>query len=214
MEKVKRDQFAVIGLGRFGMSIIKTLAEYDVSILACDKDPARLHAASDYATHVVQVDVLDEASIGRLGLGNFDVVIIAMGEDFEASIMTTMLAKEQGAKHVLAKAYGARQKKILESVGADKVVLPEHEMGVKIARRFVDPNILDIFDETEHFIISETRPLKEWLNKSVRQSDIQKKHDLMIIAIRRGGRTIVPVSADQVIMKDDILITLSSGDEQ
>ena len=118
----------MLGLGRFGVSVVKTLSEYDVDVLACDKDPARLHEATPYATHVIQVDLNDEMALQQLGLGNFDVVILAMGEDFEASILTTMMAKEQGAPTVVAKARGLRQKKILEGVGADVVILPLHDV--------------------------------------------------------------------------------------
>lgn len=96
MNELTNKNFAVLGLGRFGVSVVKTLSEYDVDVLACDKDPARLHEATPYATHVIQVDLNDEIALQQLGLGNFDVVILAMGEDFEASILTTMMAKEQG----------------------------------------------------------------------------------------------------------------------
>ena len=207
--KKTNNSFAILGLGRFGMSIVKTLSEYDVDILACDIDETALHSAMEYATHVVQADMADESVLEGLGLGNFDVVIMAMGEDFEASLIATMMAKEQGAKHVVVKAGSKRQKKILESIGADEVILPEHEMGAKIARRLVGSNILDILDESDFYTISEIKPMKEWLNKTIRQADIRRKHDLMVLAIRRGDKLSIPVSPDTVITEEDILITLS-----
>ena len=209
VNKKENTSFAVLGLGRFGMSIVKTLAEYDVNILACDIDETTLHSAMEYATHVVQADMADESALESLGLGNFDVVIMAMGEDFEASLIATMMAKEHGAKHVVVKAGSSRQKKILESIGADEVILPEYEMGAKIARRLVGSNILDILDESDFYTISEIKPRPEWINKTISQADIRRKHDLMVLAIRRGDKLSIPVAPDTVITDDDVLITLS-----
>lgn len=210
MEQKKRNtQFAIIGIGRFGLSIAQTLSEYDCSILACDKDAARLHLAAPYATHMVQLEAEDETALSNLGLGNFDVVIVAMGEEFEASLMVTMLAKEHGAPFVVAKARGQRQKKILENVGADMVVLPEFEMGAKIARKLADNSVMDILEDSEDYLIAEMRPREEWVGKSIREADIRKKHNLMILAIRHNGKIVLPVQPDRVLHKDDMLITLS-----
>ncbi len=201
-------QFAVLGLGQFGMSVLKTLAQYDASVLACDRDPVHLHEAANYADHVVCAEVADESAMEKLGLGNFDVVIFAMGEDFEASLLATMKAKELGAKYVVVKALGRRQKKILESIGADLVVLPEHEMGEKIARRLIAPNILDVLEDTTHYSITQMRPMEKWIGKTVGEADIRKRHDMTVLAILRGQQTIMPVAAEQKIEKGDVLVVL------
>lgn len=210
MDKEKCElQFAVLGLGRFGMSIVKTLAEYDANILACDRDPTRLHEATEYAAHVVQADAADEDAMHKLGLGNFDVVVLAMGEDFEASVIAAMLAKELGAGKVVAKAFGARQKKILESIGVDQVVLPEVEMGAKVARNLVNPNVLDVLEQTGRQTIAEMRPMDEWVGKTIGEADIRKHYGYTILAIVRGEETIIPVTTDMQMRKEDILVTLS-----
>ncbi|MDL2293375.1 TrkA family potassium uptake protein [Ruminococcaceae bacterium OttesenSCG-928-D13] len=210
MDKEKCElQFAVLGLGRFGMSIVKTLAEYDANILACDRDPARLHEATEYAAHVVQADAADEDAMHKLGLGNFDVVVLAMGEDFEASVIAAMLAKELGAGKVVAKAFGTRQKKILESIGVDQVVLPEVEMGAKVARNLVNPNVLDVLEQTGRQTIAEMCPRDEWVGKTIGEADIRKRYGYTILAIVRGEETIIPVTTDIKIQKEDILVTLS-----
>ncbi len=201
-------QFAVLGLGRFGMSIVKTLAEYDANILACDKNMARLHEATDYATHVVQLDVTDEDAMDKLGLGNFDVVVLAMGEDFESTVLSSMKVKELGTAKILAKAVGERQKKILESIGVDQVVLPEIEMGAKIARQLAQNNILDILENAGH-AITEMHPMEEWTHKTVSEANIRQSYGYSILAVIRGKQTIIPVSADLVLLPDDLLITLS-----
>jgi trk system potassium uptake protein TrkA len=213
-EQQKPANFAVLGLGRFGFSVVETLAQYDVNILACDKDETRLNAVSSYATHILQADISNEITLQSLPLGNFDVVILGMSSEFEASLMATMVAKEQGAKKVLVKARSNRQKKILQSVGADEVIIPEYETGAKIARRLLSSNILDVLEESEFYTISEMRPMEDWLGKSIRQADIRRQHDLMILAIRRGGKLELPVSPDHVLAEEDVLITISERKKQ
>ena len=204
--------FAVLGLGRFGMSIVSTLAEADVNILACDEDETKLAQATDYATHVIQVDLADEHALEKLGLGNFDVVILAIGEDFETSLTAAMIATEQGAKQVIVKARNKRQKTILQSIGVDLVVLPEHEMGAKLARRLTGSNIIDILQESDSHSITEIRPKKEWIGKTVRQLDLRRKEQLTVIAIRSGHHLQVPVKADTLIGHDDILLVFREID--
>ncbi len=202
-------QFAVLGLGLFGMSIVQTLSESDVSILACDNDEIKLQQAAAYATHVVQADVTDENALERLGLGNFEVVIVAIGEDFEASQIAAMIAREHGVKHIIVKARNNRQKTILESMGVGEVILPEHEIGAKLARKLTGSGVLDILEESDLFTIKEMRPMDEWVNKTIRQADIRRKHNLTILAIRHGEKLKIPVTPDTVMAGDDILITLS-----
>ena len=206
----KNKHFAILGLGRFGMSIIQTLSEYDVDILACDRDSAKLQVATEYATHVVQGDLSNEITITGLGLGNFDVVVLAMGEDFEASEIATMIAKESGAKYVIVKAQNERQKKILISLGADEVILPEREMGAKLARKLVGSNIIDILNDSEYYTITEMKPLAEWVDKTLQQADIRRKYGITVLAIRHKNRLSLPIGPDRIIHGDDILIVLSS----
>ncbi len=211
MNTKKKDlQFAVLGLGRFGMSIVRTLAEYDVNVLACDKNEHRLKEASAYATYVIKADIAEEHTLEELGIGNFDIVILAMGEDFESSVMATMTAKELGADFVMAKARSFKQKEILERIGADQVVLPEHEIGEKIARNLVGFNITDILEESEQYVVSEMKPLPEWIGKTVQEADIRKTYNLFLIAVRSSKQLIIPIPPDHQIKAEDILITLTS----
>ena len=212
-EKKKNRNFAVLGLGRFGTSVVKTLAESNVDILACDCESSKLHEVAEYATHVVQADVTDENALINLGLGNFDVVILGMGEDFEASQIAAMTAKEQGASWVIVKARNKRQKKILESIGVDEVILPEHEMGIKIARKLVGFNVVDVLEESEYYTISEMKPMKEWIGKTIKQADIRRKHSLTVLAIRREGKLRMQISPDQIIEAGDVLITVSEHEK-
>lgn len=209
VRKNQNKNFAVFGLGRFGMSIIQTLSEYDVNILACDNNEAKVNHATEYATHVIQADASDETALINLGLNSFDVIVLAMGEEFEASLIATMIAKENGAEYVIVKARNKRQKKILKSIGADKVVLPEYEVGVKLARTILEPNIMDILEDSEYYTITEMKPYNEWINKTVGEADIRQNYGITILAIRNGKELTIPISPDTIIAENDVLIVFS-----
>ncbi len=211
-EKQRPTQFAVIGLGTFGQSVVCSLAQYGVTILACDSDEEKLHTVTGYATHLVKVDATDEESMVKLGLGNFDAVIITVGEgNLDASLMATMSAKETGAKNIVVKAYTLREKKLLESIGATHVVVPELEMGAKLAHRLVRPNILDVLEDSESFQITEMHPMEEWVGKSVREADIRNRYKTSILAIIRNEKRIFPVRPEEVIEAEDILVAMSES---
>ncbi|WP_125769064.1 potassium channel family protein [Lapidilactobacillus wuchangensis] len=203
-------QFAVLGLGRFGMSIVRTLAEYDATVLACDTNEERLNEAAEYTSHVVQADVADEDTLKDLGIGDFDVVVLAMGENFEAAIMATMAAKELGVPKIVVKALGQRQKKILQRIGADQVILPEIEMGEKVAHSLIDPDMIDILEKAGRQAITEIHPHRDWIGHTVADLDIRKNYDYTIMAVIRDQKIIIPVPADLKMEQDDVLIMLSN----
>jgi trk system potassium uptake protein TrkA len=209
LKKKRKASFAVFGLGRFGMSIVETLSEYDVQILACDKNERNVQEASSYATHVIQADISDEAMLRTMDIGSFDVVIIAMGNDFEAAQILAMVAKEQGVSHIIVRAKSKLQKEIFEKLEINEVILPEYEMGVKVAHRLRGLNIKDILEDSDLYTISEMQPKDEWLGKSIRQADIRKQYNLMIIAIRRGNNLHISPAPEWVINAEDVLVVLS-----
>ena len=130
--------FAVLGLGRFGRSITEPLFDNGLNVLCCDINEHLVQEASVYSTHAYVADVSEKAALEKIGIGNFDVVIIAFSSDFEASAITATILKEMGVPYIMAKANGPRQKYILESIGVNRVVLPEKEMGERIAHGFID----------------------------------------------------------------------------
>ncbi len=207
-------QAAVLGLGRFGMSVVRTLANYDIDVLACDHDPARIHEAADFVTHAVLVELHDESAVRQLGLNNFDVVIIAIGEDFESEIIATSIAKELGVKQIFVKASGLRQKSILEMIGADHVVLPEIEMGERLAMRLADPVHHTVLENSEYYQIKEIKPLDEWIGKTIAQSNIRRRYDTNILAVRNGSEMHIPVAADYTIKHGDRLITMNAREAE
>lgn len=200
-------QFVVLGLGRFGDSVVRSLLNRGYHVLACDINSDVVQNISTYATHAVQVDVTDENAMSLLGIGNFDVVIVATGSSLESSTMATLIAKKLGANYVLAKAKNFMQKTILEKVGADKVVLPEWEMGIRVATNLVSSNVLDFINLSEEYSIAEIEPLSEWINLTLQKSNIRAKYGINVIAIKRDKKIIVPTSSE-VIYEKDIIIAI------
>lgn len=207
--KVTRDtQFAVLGLGKFGRSIFQVLSDNNFHVLGCDIDKAIVHEAAQYADLVVEGDVTDPAVLEDIGIRNFDVVIVSMSEDFEASIMTVMTAKEEGVPFVLAKANGTKQKKILESVGADWVILPEMEIGEKVAKYLISDDPLLRLHRSEHYDILEIEPNEDWVGKSIRDLRLRELESINIIAIIRDDDVIAVIDPGFVIERDDILVAV------
>lgn len=210
MKQKQAHSFAVFGLGRFGTSIVEHLAHSDVEILAVDRNLARVEAVADRVDQAVAGDASDEEFLHRIALEHFDVVVFAMGEDFESSVMGTMLAKELGCPRVVVKALDPRQARILERIGADQVVLPEVEMGAKIAKSLVNANILDVFDQIDGIDITERRPDPSWIGKTLAEADIRRTAKVEVLALIRSGHTQIPVNSDTILAPGDVLLTVDS----
>ncbi len=204
-------QFAVLGLGRFGSSVARTLTDNGFSVLCIDNNADIVQSVSEFATHAVQADVSDEAVLRSLGLGNFDVVVIAIGSNMESSIMSTLIAKELGAKFVVAKATNFTQKTILQKVGADRIVMPERDMGYKVARGLISANIIDTINISDEISIIEVEPPASWINKSISHSNIRVEYGFNIVALKRGNKVIVSPKADEVIAENDIVLVIGEN---
>ncbi len=211
----KNEQFAVLGLGRFGQSIAKTFVDNGCDVLCVDKSIEAVNEMSKYASNVTRADVADVHAMAALGLNNFDVIIIAIGENMEAAIMATLIAKEMGVKTVITKAKSDIQKSILQKVGADRVVLPERDMGVRIATNLITTNIIDFINLSDKFAIAEIEPKKEWIGVSLKESNIRANYGLNIVAIKRSNDIIVSPKAEEIILERDILVIIGeNGDIQ
>lgn len=204
----KEKQFAVLGLGRLGQSVALTLYENGCNVLACDSNYEIVQEFSNCATHVVQADITDEVVVETLGLGNFDVIIIAIGSDMNASIMATLVAKEKGAKYVLVRAKNMMQKKIFEKIGADKVILPERDMGIKVATNLITTNLMDYINLSDEYSIAEIEPLRAWFGHTIYKLDIRAKFGLNVVAIKRGKKMLVLPGINETITERDILVVI------
>lgn len=202
--------FAVIGCGRFGTSLARTLYGLGHEVMAMDSNEEIIQEISDEVTHAVVVDTMDEFALKELGLSNFDVVIVSIGSNVEASIMATISAKELGAKKVIAKASSETQGKILARVGADKVIFPERDMGVRVAHNLVSTNVLEFIELSPDYGIIEISPLLHWIGKSLADLNLPSKHRINIIAIKNGDKINITPNSDYVINEDDTLVVVAS----
>ncbi len=206
-------QFAIIGIGRFGLSIATTLYDMGHEVLAIDKDEDRVQLIADKVTHAVQADATDEHALKALGIRNFDAAVVTIGSDIQSSILVTMLCKELGIDYVLAKAQSELHAKVLYKTGADKVVFPERDMGLRVAQGLVSTNFMDYIELTPHYRLVELVAAPAWEGKSLRDLNIRVRFGVNIMAIRHGDQLNISPQGDDVIHKKDVLVIIGSADE-
>ncbi|MBZ4663391.1 MAG: TrkA family potassium uptake protein [Caloramator sp.] len=210
---MKSKQFVVIGLGRFGSSIAKTLYSLGHEVLAIDIDEEVVQDISDQVTHVVQADATDEATLKSLGIRNFDIAVITIGSDVQSSVLVTLLVKELGVKYVIAKAQNELHAKVLYKIGADRVVFPERDMGIRVAHNLCSSNILDYIELSSDYSIMEVTALEEWEDKTLKELNLRTRYGINIMAIKRGNDINISPVAEDKIKKGDILVVIGGTDD-
>ena len=207
--------FLVIGLGRFGAAVAQELSALGQEVLALDIDAENVQHISDQVTQAIQGDAQDEAVLRSVGARNFDCCVVAVGADMEASILITVMLKEMGAKYIVAKAMTPIHARVLERVGADRVVLPEIDMGQRLAQRLARTNVGDYIGVSDEFSIVEIHPPKSWVGNSLGKLGVRAKHQINVLAIRHGegGQVDVNPQPDKVIGPDDLLIVIGTNEQ-
>lgn len=210
-----KQNYAIIGLGRFGGSICRSLVESGQEVLVIDNNEDRVNEYMNIATHAVVGNAQDEMTLRSLGIRNFDHVIVAIGEDIQASILVTLMLKEMGVPNVLAKAQNEYHARVLEKIGADKVVHPERDMGVRIAHNLVSKNILEFIELSDEFSLAEIRVTNpRFFNKTLIELNFRQKYGLTVVAIRRGsGKVVVSPDATQVVKEHDNLLVIGTAED-
>ena len=203
---VRRKSFLVIGLGRFGSSLAVALAEAGHEVLAVDTDHDVVQSMSSRLTHVVAMDAASEDALATLGVGNFDAAIVATGSDFESSILLTLMLKKLGASLVIAKALTEQQVEVLNRVGADRVVQPERDAGLRLARQLASPNLLDYLTLGPGMSVAEIKPPEFVLGKSLKELNLRRTHRINILVIKRGEEFLISPDPDEKIRAEDSLI--------
>lgn len=206
-------QFAVIGLGRFGTSVATTLSELGHDVLAIDSDEHKVQDISSKVTHAVQMDGTDEYALKTLGIRNFDVVIVTIGENIQQSIMITLLLKEAGVKYIICKAVTELHKKVLLKIGADRVVLPDKDMGVRVAHNLVSSNLLDFIELSPEYSIMEIHAPKIWVGKSIKEIDARAKFGINIMALKSDDDLNINPSPNDYIDDDMIIICVGENED-
>lgn len=210
-----KQNFAIVGLGRFGGSICRTLIEAGQEVLAIDSNEDQVNEYMNIATHAVVANAQDEMTLRSLGIRNFDHVIVAIGEDIQASILVTLMVKEMGVPNILAKAQNEYHARVLEKIGADRVVHPERDMGIRIAHNLVSKNILDYLELSDKYSLAEIRVSNpKFFNKTLSELNFRQRFDLTVVAIRRVDQTVIasPAADEYVRENDNLLVIGETGD--
>lgn len=200
----------LIGLGRFGMHIAKKLNELDHEVMAIDKNEDRVNSAISYVTNALIGDTTDENFLGSLGIDNYDVCIVTIGENFQSSLETTSLLKELGAKYVVSRASRDVHEKFLLKNGADDIIYPARHMASWTAIRFTSDHILDYLELDEDYSIFEISVPENWKGRAVGEIDIRKKFDISILGIRRNGKLSMKITADTIFGNEETILVVGN----
>jgi len=208
-----KKQFAIIGLGRFGSSLAKYLAEMGYEVLAVDENAQRVQDVAHAVTHAVSADSTDEEAMSALGIRNFDVVVVAIGQDIQSSILTTLILKDLGVPYIIVKAQNELHGKVLDKIGANKVVFPERDMGLRVAHHLISPNILEHIELSPDYSIVEMKLPSIMVGKNLKQLDIRQKYNCNVLAVKRNGEMNITPRADEPLIQDDILVIVGKNDQ-
>ena len=211
--KSKDKQYLVIGCGRFGSSVAKKMCQLGNEVMVIDKDEDSINNIAELVTHTAIVDVTEERDLKSIGLGNFDVVIVAISSDIRASIMATVMAKEMGVPKVVCKAKDELQAKVLYKIGADKVVFPERDMGIRLAYNLASENILDQINLDPEYSIMEIVTPQNWVGKTIIELNLRAKYDITVLAVKtQSGLKVMP-SQNYKMQEKNILIIIGNTDK-
>ena len=209
MRRNSKKQYLVLGLGRFGSSLARSLSSLGHEVLAADQDEELVDAIAPYVTQAVQLDATDEEALASLDVRSFDAAVVAIGS-ISDSTLVTVLCKEAGVPCVIAKAVDDLHAKVLQKVGADRVVFPERDMGARVARSLVTPSILDMMDLAQGYQLAEMVAPEAWCGKSLAQVNVRRHYGLSVLAIRRDGEFLASPGADVVFSHGDVLLVLGA----
>lgn len=199
-------QFIVVGGGRFGESAAKALTESGQEVMVVDIDEDVIQQISGEVESTAILDVTDEQAMNSIGLNNFDVAIIAIGGELRASIMATLIAKEAGIPLVISRAKDSLQANVLKKIGADRVVFPESDMGVKIAKALTFDNVVDFMQLDETHSVFEVTVPKLWVGSNLIDLMVRKKYNINVVGVKRGETFQVPPSPSQNFEDGDIIV--------
>ncbi|MCM3568902.1 TrkA family potassium uptake protein [Neobacillus mesonae] len=205
------NQFAVIGLGRFGLNLAQKLFESGQDVLGLDVNEERVEEAQGYVTHALIADSTDEEAMKSVGIRNFDTVIVAIGNDIQASILSVLLLKELGVQKVIAKAINKLHGKVLDKVGADWVVFPEKDMGLRVAHQLLSPNVLNFIELSNDYSIEEVKIPEKMIDKTLREIDFRAKFNISVIAIRHNHDIFISPSPDKLLDEGDVLVVIGKN---
>ena len=199
---------AVFGLGRFGRSLATELYNSGADVMVVDKNEFLIDEISDKVSYAVIADVTNEESIKEIGIENMDVVVVTMGSDLTASIMSVMVAKEVGVPYVIAKAADERMGNILSKMGADKVIYPEEEMGIRTAQTIVSDDFLEYFNIDNNLCLLEMKTRPEWVGKNLIELDLRNKYHINVVAVKFHSKMRSSIDPNRPLEADSKLVVI------
>ena len=205
----KNKTYAVFGLGRYGTAVAYELVENGEDVIAVDRNQKTVNDAAAYLPICKCADVTDPEVIERLGIGNIDTVIICMASNLEASVMALTLCKEAGVKTVIAKCGSQMHQKILLRVGADKVVFPENESGIRLAKNLLSSGFVDMLSLSKDVSLIEIEVKDEWIGKNLIELHLRKKYGFNVVAIKKDGNVDVNINPEQILERGTTLIVIA-----
>ena len=202
--------YAVFGLGRYGRAVARELVENGMEVVAVDAEQKIVNDAAAYLPVCKCADVTDSEVISRLGIGSIDTVIVCMASNLEASVMAVTLCKEAGVKNIIAKCANEMQQKILLRVGADKVVFPENESGIRLAKNLLSSGFIDMISLSKDVSMIEIDVRDEWRGKNLIELNLRKKYGFNIVAIKKGEKVNVNINPEQPLEEETTLIVIAN----
>lgn len=203
----------VLGLKTFGLSIVKQLSKYNCEVLALDKNMDRVEEADDFATQAIQIDTKDTDKMNSLSLNSFDVAIITL-ENVEESIMAAMLFQEEGITNIIVKAVSEMHKKILEKMGIDKIISPETEMGIKLAKSIMNESVIDAINFSDEYSIVEINALDKWIGKTLEKLFLRDNYGMNVLCIKNANKDLeIFPSLKYIVEEKDILVALADNNK-
>ena len=206
----KKNTYAVFGLGRYGSAVARELVENGMEVLAIDASQKNVNNAAAYLPVCKCADVTDPEVIERLGIGNIDTVIVCMASSLEASVMAITLCKEAGVKNVIAKCGNEMHQKILLRVGADQVVFPENESGIRLAKNLLSSDFIDMISLSKDVSMIEIDVKEEWIGKNLIELNLRKKYGFNIVAFKKDGQVTVDINPEQILDAETTLIVIAN----
>lgn len=207
---MQKKQIAVIGLGRFGSSLIKELFAMGHEVLAVDVLEERINEIVDFTTQAVEADAMDENALKSLGVADFDMVVVAIGENIQVNVLTTIMLKEMGVKKIIAKAQNELHGRVLEKLGADLIVYPERDMAVRLAHALASNSVMEYISLSPLYSIIELVTPRIFVGQSLAEMDLRSKYQVNIMAIKRGEDIIVAPGPQERIAARDLLVILGT----
>ncbi|MDR7402799.1 MAG: TrkA family potassium uptake protein [Armatimonadota bacterium] len=204
--------FAVIGIGRFGSNVVRTLYEMGHNVLAIDKDEDSLRRVQDCCTHAVQLDSTDPEALRAVGITNFDAVVVAIGAGIQESILTTLILKEMGCRKVVSKAVDELQARVLEKVGADQVIRPERDMAVRVARSLASRHVVDLLELSPNLLVEEVSVGQRFEGKTLSDLDLRARYGVNILLLKRDSQILVAPGGETQLRAGDVLVVF--GEKQ